>query len=346
MRQSEPANLPAFMPAARLHGPGDLRLETLPCPACPPRGAVVRVRAAGICASDLKMFRAGHKELTLPRVLGHETAGEVAAVGPEVRGWRPGDPVLVFPGLVCGECPACRAGRDNLCAAIRVLGFSADGGMAGYLAVEEADRALIPLPPGLSPVTATLAEPLACGLNALSRAGLAPGEAVVVLGAGVVGRLAAAAARARGAGTVLLADLNPARLTAWAGPSLDASAGDPVARARELLGGGAAVVIPANPAPEALAWGLDLLALGGRLVLFSGLKQSLSLDLNRLHYGEQTLTGAYGCTLAQCREALGLLATGQAPAADLVSRVLPLAAAPEAFRLAASGDYLKIVLEP
>lgn len=206
--------------------------------------------------------------------------------------------------------------------------------------------AVNPLPPGLEPAVATLAEPLACGLNALQAASLRPGDRVVVLGAGVVGRLVAWAAQQSGAGRVLLVDTNPARLVGLPCAGLDASAGFDYARAKDLLGGEASVVIPACPDPRAVDWGARLLGMGGALVFFSGLADRPALELNLIHYRELRLVGAYGCTSAQNRQALNMLASDPAWAAGLISHRLPLAQAGQGLCLAASSRALRVVLIP
>lgn len=115
------------MLAATLQGPGDLRVERRPRPTRSAGGLLVRVAACGICASDVKMWRLGHQELRLPRVLGHEVAGWVAEAD-ESSGFAPGQAAQVAPGMACGQCAACLAGQHNRCPEVRVLGFSHDGG--------------------------------------------------------------------------------------------------------------------------------------------------------------------------------------------------------------------------
>ncbi len=335
------------MLAAVLRGVGELAMQRRPRPVRPAGGLLVRVAACGVCASDVKMWRRGHPGLRLPRVLGHEVTGWVAAAAPS-SGLRPGQAVQVAPGMACGRCPACQAGRHNLCPGVKVLGFSLDGGWAGYLAVPAAGLAVgavNPLPPGLEPVTATLAEPLACALNALEVAELRPGQPVAVFGAGVVGRLAAWAAQRLGAGRVLLVETDPARLRHLPVAGLDASAGFDPAAARQRLGGQAQVVIPACPDPRAVEWGAELLGPGGTLVLFSGLAARPELDLNQVHYRQLRLVGAYGCTSGQNRRALALLAADPQTPAAWISHRLPLEQAEPGLRLAA-GRALKVILIP
>ena len=337
------------MLAAALYGAGDIRLEERGVPFCPPGGALVRVSACGLCASDVKMFRAGHKELVLPRVPGHEVAGTLTALDVSAPGLAVGQAVQVAPGVGCGVCEACRAGRHNRCPEVRVLGFSIDGGLAEYLALPVqslACGAVNPMPAGLEPAVATLAEPLACALNGLHGAGLRRGQRMAVFGAGVVGRLAALAARYLGAARVLSVDIDPARLAGLDNPGLDASDGFDSTAARYKLGGPAQVALAACPDPRAVCWGAGLLEPGGRLVVFSGLREPAGLDLNLVHYRELRLVGAYGCTSSQNRLALRILSEHAASAASLITGRLPLAQIQKGMNLAQMKSQIKVVIEP
>jgi L-iditol 2-dehydrogenase len=336
-----------FMRAAVLKEPGLLCIEDVPLPACPAGGILLRVGACGLCASDLKMWRLGHKELKLPRILGHEVVGVVEES--DSAAMPVGTTVQVAPGMPCGACPACWRGAHNRCPQIAVLGFSLDGGLAEFMAVPAqgvTQGAVIPLPAGLDPATDTLAEPLACVLNAWQQARLTAGESVAIIGAGALGRLAAWSAKALGARAVVLIEKEAGRFSGLGDSGITPlAAGDPEL-AREVLDGGADVVLPACPDPLALSQGLDLLNQGGRLVLFSGLKAAASLDLNQVHYRELTLVGAYGCTAGQNRCASELLASGAIPVETIISHRLPLAGVLHGLELMERGAALKVVIHP
>lgn len=335
------------MRAAVLTSPGQLSIAEVPRPACPPGGVLLRVQACGLCASDLKMWRLGHKELALPRILGHEVAGVVEES--DSGQVAPGSLVQVAPGIPCDGCPACRRGMHNRCQQVKVLGFSLDGGLAEFMALPAqavSSGAVISLPDGLDLSAASLAEPLACTLNAWQQAKLAAGEAVAIIGAGPVGRLAAWSAKALGARAVVLMDQEAARLSGLGFPGISGNAEAASAAARDALDGGADVVLPACPDPRALSWGLELLNLGGRLVMFSGLKEPANLDLNQVHYRELSITGAYGCTAEQNRRALDLLANGAVPADLIISHRLRLEEVCQGLELMERREALKIVIHP
>jgi threonine dehydrogenase-like Zn-dependent dehydrogenase len=188
------------MRAAVAKGPRAIAVERVDRPE-PEAGAVrVRVRACGICGSDLHFFELG---LLPPGTTpGHEIAGVVDAVGPGVTTASPGDAVAVEPLHSCGSCPACRAGRDSICREMKLHGLNLPGGFAEYVALPA--RRIFALPPDLTWSVAALAEPVAVAVHGLRRGGFAPGQRVLVVGAGSVGLLTVLAARVMGASEVIL----------------------------------------------------------------------------------------------------------------------------------------------
>ncbi|KUL63148.1 L-idonate 5-dehydrogenase [Streptomyces violaceusniger] len=218
-----------------IHGQGDLRIEELPEPEPAPGQALVAIRYGGICGSDLHYHRhggVGDFRLQEPMVLGHEVVGTVVAYGEAATGPAVGTPVAVHPATPCGECPECSDGRANVCRDTRYLGSAArtphvQGGFASHIVVPAAQ--LRALPEGLEPRRAALAEPLAVALHAVRRAGAVKGRHVLVTGAGPIGCLAIAAARAAGAATVTATDLLPRALefAAAAGATACVRADDP-----------------------------------------------------------------------------------------------------------------------
>jgi L-iditol 2-dehydrogenase len=348
--------LKAQMLAAVLQGPGDFVIKEVARPLCPAGGLLVKVRACSLCATDAKMWRQGHRDLVLPRILGHEVAGEIVEVAADVAGFQVGDRVQVAPGLPCGRCPWCLRGAPNMCRDMRIIGFHHDGGLAQYLAVPAAgvhQGSVTLLPAGLLYATAALAEPVACCLNAqeLIRVGL--GESAAIFGAGPQGLFHVQVARLRGASLIILVENDPPRLEAasLAGADLIINAGnhDPVKLIRDATASrGVDVVIPACSSPEALDWGLAVLAKRGRLCLYSGLPKEGEIhpvNLNRLHYLEASLVGAYGCTSRQNALAVTLLAQGRIMVDRLISHRLPLSRAGEGLELVGHRRGVKVVIE-
>jgi L-iditol 2-dehydrogenase len=346
------------MRALVYEGPDHLHVRERPEPEAGADGAVVRVRACGICGTDLRIAGGGHRAYPegTRRTPGHEIAGEVVAVGPNTSGAGVGDRVFVAPNLGCGECAACRAGRINLCARAEAFGITLDGGFAELLAVP--GRALrqgnlLALPEGLDPAAASVIEPLACVLRGQRAVGLREGDRVLVCGAGPIGLLHVLCARAAGA-TVIVSEPHERRRvqagTFGAEVLLDPSADDLVEQVGEATDGdGADVVITAVPVAAVQEMAPALAAVGGRINFFGGLPRgasSITIDSNLVHYRELVLTGTTANDTDDCRRALELAAAGTIDLGRLVSARFGIERAPEAFAAAAGGTELKVVIEP
>ena len=320
-----PNPLPKTMHAVRVHGPGDLRVDRVPLPELGDGDALLRVRAAGVCATDRKLAARGAPLAARgapgagPRVLGHEIVAEV--VVPGASRLAPGTRVAVAPNVGDGTCPACRRGATNLCPEFRAFGIHLDGGMAGYLRVPraavEAGHLLV-LPDALSDLDAALLEPLACCVEGLLASDLHPGDALLIVAAGVMGRLHVVAARALGAGTIVVVDRNEARLAHARALGADVTLGpdDDLADAIAAATGGrgvdvAAVTVGSTAAASAA---LEALAREGRLNLFGGFgadQAPLEIDPNAFHYRGLKLLGTTGASLTTLARTLALLAGGR-----------------------------------
>ena len=345
------------MRVARLHAPGDLRLEDAPVPEAGPGDLVIRAGSCSTCGTDAKIFRFGHHHISLPRVLGHEVAGEVTEVGAGVDGWMVGDRVQVIAAIPDGTCHFCRRGQQTVCEDLESIGYQYDGGFAEFmrvpakvLVVDGVNR----IPDHVPFEQASLTEPLACVLNGQELAQVGPGDAVVVLGAGPIGCLHVRLARARGASLVAIADVNAGRLdlAARAEPdaSIDSSKEDAIDAVRKLTDGrGADVVITATGVGSAQEQALEMAALRGRVSLFGGLPKDDSVirfDSNLVHYRELSVFGAYGSAPRHNREALQLIADGRVRVDDLITHRVPLEDVHRAIEIVIAGAGLKVVVEP
>ena len=345
------------MKVARLHAPGDLRVEDAPVPEAGPGDLVIRLGSCSTCGTDAKIFRFGHHHISLPRVLGHEVAGEVTQVGDGVEGWSVGDRVQVIAAIPDGTCHFCRRDQQTVCEDLESIGYQYDGGFAEFmripskvLAVDGVNR----IPDHVPFEQASLTEPLACVLNGQELARVGAGDAVVVLGAGPIGCLHVRLARARGAALVALADVNEARLAlaARAEPdaAIDSSKDDPIDAVRKLTDGrGADVVITATGVGAAQEQALEMAAPRGRISLFGGLPKddsTIRFDSNLVHYGELSVFGAYGSAPRHNREALSLIADGAVRVDDLITHRMPLADVATAIETVIGGEGLKVVIEP
>ena len=319
-------------------------LETVPDPVPGPGGLTLRIEAAAICGTDMRIYKGVKtRGVRLPSILGHEFAGVVEEAGSGTP-WRKGQRVALCPALACGECRACREGASNICENLTAYGYEIDGGFAERVVVPrtfvEAGN-VISFPDELSFESAALAEPLACVINGQSLMGLEPGSHVAVLGAGPIGLLHVMLAKARGAGRITVVQRSVARREASLTMGAD-----------EALGPGEAAHLRVDAAIVAIG-SPDLANLAARIVrprgkinLFAGFPagELPRFDLNAVHYGEHHVTGAFGLTLAQFKEALALIASGEVPAGRLVTHHFPLAQAMEAFAAVERGEPLKAVI--
>jgi L-iditol 2-dehydrogenase len=261
-----------------------------------PEGEVMlKVAYCAICRTDAKMWSSGHRDLVLPRVLGHELCGFIDG--------DPRQPVAVWPGRACGICSYCSTGRENLCPAMQITGFHRDGGFAEYLHVPQSS--LIPLPPALAPEYAVFAEPLACALHGLRQLKLKPDERVLIYGAGTLGLLLALGAIDLGAEVAIIEpDACKLERSRRFRKRFCINSGD------NYPGGSFDAVLNAASASVILSSGLHTLKAGGRFCLFSGLQGSVETPLalfHELHYRELELTGSYGCNFRDMIDAVHLL---------------------------------------
>ncbi|HXA60387.1 MAG TPA: zinc-dependent dehydrogenase [Streptosporangiaceae bacterium] len=346
------------MKVARFYAPGDIRLEDAPEPAPGPGELKIRVRNCSTCGTDVKIFKFGHHHIVPPRVMGHEIAGEITAVGQGVIGWAAGDRVQVIAAIPCGRCPECLRGRMTVCPNQESIGYHYDGGFAEYmivpakvLAVDGVNR----IPDGVTFAEASVAEPLACVLNGQELARVGPDDDVVVIGAGPIGCLHVRMARAHGAGRVFLVELNAARLAQAADlvkpdEAICADGIDVVAAVLDLTGGrGPDVVITAAAAGAAQEQALAMAARRGRISFFGGLPKDnpvIACDSNLVHYRELTIIGANGSSPAHNAEALALIATGRVRVDDLITHRLPLESTLDALGIVSRGEAVKVTIQP
>jgi L-iditol 2-dehydrogenase len=345
------------MRVVRFYAPQDVRVEDAPEPMAGPGDLLIRVRNCSICGTDAKIWRSGHPNLSPPRVLGHEVAGEVVALGEGVSGWSEGDRVQVIAAIPDGSCYECRRGWMTVCFNLELIGYQYDGGFAELmrvpakvLAVDGVNR----VPEGLSFAEASVAEPLACVINGQKHANVGEGDTVAVVGAGPIGCMHVRLARARGAARVFLIELSQQRLemaAALVAPdeAIGADATDTVDTVRRLTDGrGADVIIVAAASGKAQEDGLQMAARGGRVSFFGGLpkdKPTITCDSNIVHYREVSIVGANSSSPDHNKQALELIASEAVPVADLITHRLPLEQAIEGIHRVTRGEAIKVTIE-
>jgi L-iditol 2-dehydrogenase len=282
------------MRAAVLRGVGDVVVEERPVPEPGPGEVLVRVTSVGVCGSDTHYFehgRIGRFVVDAPLVLGHEAAGEVAALGPGVTSPTVGQRVSVEPGVPDLTCPQCLAGRYNLCPGMRFFATPpVDGALAEYVVVHAAFAH--PVPDVLGDDAAALLEPLSVGIWAARKGGVTAGSRVLVTGAGPIGLVCVQVARACGATDVVVSDVNPARLDL----ARELGATDVVdARTADLtdLPRPPQVLLECSGSPRATGAAIRALDRAGRAVLVGMGGDELPLPLSVVQERELEVTGTF-----------------------------------------------------
>ncbi len=346
------------MRALVIKGPMQYDIENVEIPVCPDRGILLKVLACGLCGSDLRTIKSGHKNIKFPWIIGHEISGIVVETGCNYHGkWKIGDLLAVAPVVYCGTCDFCLAGKYELCENIREIAQTWPGGFAEYVAIPEEALALgtvQSVPEGLDPVIAAIAEPLSSCVNAQEKARIGLGDSVMIIGSGPIGCFHIALARARGAGTIIIADVFDERLELCKsfGPdiTINASKVDLVEEVMKITNGkGVDVVITANPVGETQVQAIKMAKKGGRVVLFGGLphgKSKPEIDTNIIHYRAIHLMGTTTFAPHHHKLALSLMANGRIPGDKMVTHRMPLSDFEKGLQLAINGKALKVVFIP
>jgi L-iditol 2-dehydrogenase len=316
---------------------------------------LVRVQACGICGSDVHGYDGSSGRRIPPLVMGHEAAGEVAAVGGEVTRFRPGQRVTFDSMVWCGQCDYCRSGQTNLCDNRQVLGVSCGdyrrhGAFAEYVVVPE--HIVYRVPDAVPPEMAAMVEPVSVAVHAVNLGKPRKGETAVVVGTGMIGLLVVQAIRAAGCERVIAIDIDNDRLALarqlGAGETLRGDQPDVAGRVQELTGGrGADVSFEVVGATGPLRTAVQSLRKGGRVVIVGNISPNVELPLQAVVTRELTLLGS--CASAndypRCME---LMAEGAIDVRPLLSAVVPLAEGPEWFERLHRREkgLMKVVLRP
>ncbi len=313
---------------------GSFNIETVPMPTPLSGEVLVQIAVAGICRTDLKIIEVGHRDLELPCIPAEEVVGVVCAVGNDVDNKWLNKRVYIYPGTSCGECKQCLNGAGNLCRDMRIMGFHRNGGFAEYVSAPV--TSIIEIPDELPFDYAVFAEPLSCCLNALELSRLKKNESIAVWGAGPAGTLLARAAESMGAEvTIIEPDTKRGKIAGAISKVPEGVKFD--------------VAIPAVGSAAAYNDALASLAPRGRLIAFSGLpndKASGLVDLNQLHYYEQTCIGAYGCSYRHSIDALEYIKSSKVKVSDMVSHRMLLRDMREALDLVKKRKSMKILIYP
>lgn len=343
------------MKALVLTAPSTLEYRDWPDPEPAPDEALLRIRACGICGSDVHGWDGSSGRRHPPLVMGHEAAGEIVALGARARRFRVGDRVTFDSTVYCGECAFCRGGEINLCDRRRVVGvappeYKQHGAFAELLALPE--RILHALPPQLSYERAAMVEPVAIALHAVARAPVRATDTAVVIGTGTIGLLVIQALRVAGAGRIVAVDLDAAKLALarelGARVALRPGPDDVAAEIAALTDGrGADLAFEVVGHGGTTDLALSVLRRGGTAVLVGNLQANVPFPLQTVVTREISVRGSCG-SAGEYPQALELIANGSVRVDPLLSRIAPLAEGAEWFaRLSrAEPGLFKVILQP
>ena len=335
-------------------GPGNLELNNVPVPKIEPNEVLIRVRACGICGSDLKIQDDQHP-YTPPVVIGHEFAGDITEVGTQVSGWVEGDRVVAEQHTkACRRCRQCLTGSAFACKSKRSPGYFTNGAFAEYIKIP--DWLLHRIPDKLSFVEGALAEPAAVAAHGvLDRTGIEPEDRVLVIGCGPIGLLAAKMAQVAGASTVIITGIErdeKVRLPKARQLGIDHVVNVTQSDLAQLVeetsdGEGMDVVIELSGALPAIDQAFRLVRRLGRVgIIGQPPRDDISIPYREAMFRALTISFSYSSKFTSWERALSLFERGAIKPNDFITHVLPLEDWQQGFALLRSGDAIKVVLEP
>lgn len=353
------------MKALVYYGPKEYRLEDKPIPSIKKGEVLLKVVAAGICGTDLKIFEHGHHAVKVGVTTGHEIVGTIVQSKSSNTNLRNGLNVLVVTPVGCMNCKYCLAGKQNMCPLVadrgHSIGYYTDGGFAEYLripkdAVDQGVLIVIPKKIAVPLTHIPICEPLSCVINGQEKLKISQSDVVLIMGAGPIGCMQVSLAKARKARKIILADIDVKKLNLAkkAGVPADlfvnSSKTDLKTRVLKESGGiGADVIIIAAPSGKGQEDAVDMAAPLGRISFFGGLPKTMptiTLNSNKLHYRELEIYGAYASTRRQYEEALRLVTTKEIDTSKLVTHIFPLYKVQDAIDCMKRGEAIKIILTP
>jgi L-iditol 2-dehydrogenase len=342
------------MKAVVYYNADDLRWEDVETPKIGPNEVLVRARACGLCSTDV--WKALYKRAKAGSVLGHEVSGEVAETGSNVNAFEVGDRVAVYHRAECGGCYYCKHGQEPLCGQYREQSIF-PGAFAEYIrAVPRlVEKSIIKLPDELTFDEATLIEPTACSVRAVSKCGIGLGDNVLVVGDGPLGLLNTQVSKCAGASVVMLSGHHDYRLGIAGQLKIDHVFNlRKVDVRKEVMkltdGRGADFAIVAVASTDAVYQSMGLVRNGGKICVFGDFRDvpqpNLDLDLKLVLRDGVDIFGSWGCSTQNYRVAFDLVTSGQVRVREMITHSFPLEKFAEALKLFSSKECLKIVLNP
>ena len=336
------------MKAAFITGINQLEIREVAEPVVPDNGVLVKMKSAAVCGTDIKMIANGHRDLSLPRVPGHEGVGVV--VESLNNDFHPGDIVAVYPGIFCGKCPNCLNGYTARCDSIGIFGFNNDGLFRELVPfTHEEKKSLVALYRDADNYYFSIAEPLACCISAYKKVPVKNGTALII-GAGSVGSIFAALLAADRWKRIVIADRDISRLGSQIPEFVEVIEAEASLLDDALVKNGHNygfdLVVPC--CPEGLNWSFwRFMNPGGAAVLFSGNSGNLNqraIDTNEVHYRELVLTGSYGCNMVDFKDAIEMLEQDKIDLSFLEPYTVSLDEVPECIEKNKYKNIKKIII--
>ena len=330
-----------------LEAPGKLDIRNVVEPDPGPEDVVIRVRAVGICGSDVHVFAGQHPFVQYPVVPGHEFSGTIESTGSSVSTDLVGRSACVEPSFVCGRCGQCLSGRYNICSELRVMGFQAPGAMCEAVAVPLAKVHL--LPGRMDFRTGALVEPAAVAVHAFRRSSAKSGDVVLVIGAGVIGTMVMQVALGEGC-RVACVEADPERLkrAARAGAEMTFDAQVTPEAIRDATDGALSAIFECVGLPETIQLAVDSAPRGSTVVAAGVFSEAVPIPMPIVQDGEIDIKGTLMYTGEDFRRAIELLARGAIRPADFITHVVGLEQVERGYRLLLdrSVQTMKVLVEP
>lgn len=344
------------MKAAVFRGPGRIEVTEIPIPAVGRGDLLVQIRAASICGTDLRIMKHGHFRIPegTPRVLGHELVGQIVECGADVHGYAVGERVSVAPNVGCGECSMCAKGFNHLCPTYDAFGITFNGGFEEFMLVPETAIKrgnLFRVPDSISDEVAAITEPMSCCLHGQRKVELSAADSVLIIGAGPIGCFQTVLAKRAGARQVIVANTRQPRLEIagrmGADHLINVTESDVSTEIMALTGGdGVDVVMTCVSKPDVIAASTAMAGRLGRINVFSGLGDQArpAIDVNSLHYKEQTLTGTTGSSVRDYGDVIDIVATVDVDLSEIITGRFALEDIDAAMEHSRSGIGMKSVI--
>jgi len=342
------------MLAAVWYGPRDLKLERRRRPEVAPKTVLIRVRAVGVCGSDIHIYRGARLDIVPPVILGHEACGTVEQIGSEVNEFHVGDRVVIEDGFPCKRCYFCKRGLFSYCRDVKGIGYQIDGAYAEYIAVPK--ECLLKLPDEVTFEEGALIDSLACTIHGVERANVQMGDTAVIFGAGAAGLCFVQLLKLRGAARVVVVDTGRVRkklelAKQFGAEEIITSNRNSLAEEvmRSTCGIGADLVIEASGDPNAIALGARLLRMGGRLIVYATYERLLeNLDPNQIIQKELDILGSFGSTGSTYATAINLIASKRVELKSMITHLFLLTQITKCFEVMDKKlqPVVKAVIQP